>query len=345
MALTALEQAARPLPPLPLGDSRLRIPTLSDVFKARKVVDRYLFRTPVIRPEPLSARLGFDLALKCENVLPTGAFKVRGGLYLLSQLDDAARARGVVTASTGNHGQSIAYAAREFGARAIIYVPENANPVKVESMRLLGAEVVHEGPDFDACREAAGRRAEQDEMYFVHSANEQALIAGVATYTLELLEAIPDLDVLLVPAGGGSGLCGALVAGKAIKPDLEVIGVQSIGAPVVAESWKRRSLLSFDRVDTFAEGVATRVAFELPAHIIWDRVDDFVLVSDGELRQAMATLMESARIVAEGAGAAALAGAVHLRDRLRGKRVACIVSGGNVTIDGIKRALDEERTW
>lgn len=345
MSATAMEQSARPLPVRPLNDPRFAIPTLSDVYQARHRIAPFIQRTPLVRPEGLSQRLGFDLVFKCENLNPTGAFKVRGGLNLVSQLPEDVRSRGVVSASTGNHGQSIAFAARAFGVRAVIYVPEGANPVKVASMQQMGAEVVFHGADFDVCRIEAGARAERDGMYFVHSANESALIAGVATYALELLEDVPDLDVLFVPGGGGSGLCGAAIVAKTINPSILVYGVQAIGAPVMAESWRRRELLSFERADTFAEGVATRVAFELPSHILWDRIDGFRLVSDAEMRRGIVTILESARLVAEGAGAAALAGAVQMKDELAGKRVGCVVSGGNLTTEGLRQAMDEERSW
>jgi threonine dehydratase len=345
MATQATEVAARPLPALHAVSPTLAIPTLQDVFRARATIGRYLPSTPLIHPEALSARLGFELYLKCENLLPTGAFKVRGGIYLLSGLSAEARARGVTTASTGNHGQSIAYAAREFGTRAIIYVPNGANPMKVAAMQALGADVVFDGDDFDQCREIAARRAEADGMTYVHAANEPALIAGVATYVVEMLEAVPDLDVLFIPGGGGSGISGACVAGKTINPSLAVYGVQSTGAPVMAESWRRRELLAFDRMETFAEGIATRVAFELPAHIIWPQIDGFVLVTDSELLKGIVTILENTRLLAEGAGAAGLAAAVQMRAQLAGKRVGCVISGGNLTLDGLRQAMDEERSW
>jgi len=345
MALQAREVTARPLPPLPADDPRFAIPTLQDVFRARTIVARYLAPTPLLSPASLSERLGFGLFLKCENLQPTGAFKVRGGLNLLSQLAPEVRSRGVVTASTGNHGQSIAFAARQFGAPATIFVPEGANPLKVAEMQRLGAEVVFEGVDFDQSRIAAQQRAERDGSYFVHAANERALIAGVGTYVLEMLEQVPDLDYLFVPAGGGSGLSAACIVGKAINPTLKVIGVQAIGAPVMVESWRRRTLLAFDSMETFAEGVATRVAFELPAHIIWDRVDDFRLVSDREMRKSIVTILESSRMLAEGAGAASLAAAAQARDELAGKKVGCVISGGNLTLDTLREAMDEELSW
>ena len=323
----------------------LPLPTLHDVFRARQVLDRLLPRTPLLSPPALAERLGCEVYVKCENLQPIGAFKVRGGLYLLSQLSPEERERGVVTASTGNHGQSIAYAARAFGSRATIYVPEEANPLKVAAMRRLGAEVVFAGEDFDACRVAAEADASARGAYYVHPANEPRLIAGVGTYSLEIMEAVPDLDVLITPVGGGSGLCGACIVGKRINPELRVIGVQAAGAPAVYESWRRRELVALDRADTFAEGVATRVAFELPARILWERVDDIRLVTDAELRRAILTLLETTRLLAEGAGAAAVAAAYGMRCELAGQKVAVVLSGGNLTLDALAEALATERPW
>jgi threonine dehydratase len=345
MASTAITGVARPLPPLPANDPRFRIPTLHDVYVARHLVDRYLKPTPLLHSAALSKRLGCDLYLKCENLQPTGAFKVRGGINLIAQLAPDERRGGVVTASTGNHGQSIAYAAREFGVHATIFVPTAANPLKVDAMRRLGAEVRFFGLDFDACRVEADAFATREGLYYVHAANESRLIAGVATYMLEILDEIPDLDVVIVPIGGGSGLSGACIVGKSINPRIEVIGVQSTHAPVFHDSWRRRELIEYERADTFAEGIATRVAFELPSHIIWDRVDDIRLVTDSELRQSMLTLLETSRLVAEGAGAAPIAAAHQMRDELAGKKVVAIISGGNLTLDSLKQALTEEQTW
>ena len=345
MALPVLERPA----PIARGNSVAEwadaVPTLHDVFRARQVVHRHLPPTPLLPSAALSARLGCDIHIKCENLQPTGAFKVRGGINLLSQLTPAERDRGVVTASTGNHGQSIAYAAGLFDAKATIVVPAGANALKVAAMRRLGAEVIHAGADFDASRQAAEDHADAIGAYFVHSANEPRLIAGVATYSLEIMEAIPDLDVLIVPVGGGSGLSGACIVGKAINPALRVIGVQAEGAPVVYQSWQRRELLAFDRMDTYAEGMATRVAFGLPSGIIWNLVDDIVLVADAELRQATLTILETTRLLAEGAGAAAVAAARKIQASLAGKRVAVVLSGGNLTLDALRQALAEEQAW
>ena len=319
--------------------SQLPIPSLADVYAARQIVNRYLSPTPLLKSLSLSERLNCELHLKCENLQPVGAFKVRGGIFLMSQLDERYRQTGVVTASTGNHGQSIAYAAREFGVSATIYVPEQANPVKVASMERLGANIVYYGRDFDECRVKAAEDAAASGQYFIHSANDDRLITGVATYSLEIMEAIPHVDVIFVPVGAGSGVCGALVVAKAINPDVKVYGVQAVGAPAAADSWRDRTLHEYEKSETFAEGIATRTAFEYPARIMWDLIDGFVLVTDEELQSAMVTLLESAWVLAEGAGAAATAAAIKTAPDLKGKTVCCVVSGGNVPLSGIRDAL------
>ena len=325
--------------------SGVRLPTMDDVDRARKVIASYVRPTPLLSNPALDDLCGFSAFLKCENLQPIGAFKVRGGLFLMSELSPEERAQGVVTASTGNHGQSIAYAAREFGVPVTVWMPEAANPLKVASMRRLGAEVRFAGRDFDECREEAERDAAERGATYVVPANDWRLIAGVATYTVEMLEDAPDLDVLIVPAGGGSGLAGACLAGKSIAPALRVIGVQAAGAPVIYETWRSGELQELPRAETFAEGLATRVAFSLPAQILWRRLDDFRLVTDGEMRRGILTLLERARILAEGAGAAAFAAAYAMREELAGQKVGIVVSGGNLTLDALSEALAMEQPW
>ena len=321
------------------------LPTLADVYRARSVIRRHLAPSPLLRSDALSERVGCEVLVKCENMLPTGAFKVRGGLYYMSQLSTAQRARGVVGASTGNHGQSLAYAARAYGSTATIFVPEGANALKVSAMRRLGAEVIHFGRDFDDCLLASRAHAERTGAVFIHSANEPMLVAGVATHTLEIMEEEPDVDAVFVAIGGGSGLCGACLAGKGIKPSLTVIGVQSTGAPAVFDAWSSRSLVRNDTCDTFAEGIATREAFAMPAQLLWGTVDEIMLVTDADLRRSMLTLLETTHVLAEGAGAAGLAGLYERRAAFAGRKVAVIVSGGNVTLDGLAEAMDKERAW
>ncbi len=317
-----------------------QIPTLRDVFAARRVIERFLRPTPLIRPAGLSEALGCEAYVKCENLQPIGAFKIRGGLNLMASLSAEERRAGVCTASTGNHGQSIAYAAREFGCRATIFAPAEANPLKVQAMRRLGAQIILTGRDFDEARLACEREAQARGARYIHSANEPLLIAGVATATLEMLEEAPDLEVVIVPLGGGSGACGACIAGKGVNPKLRVVGVQAEGAPVVYQSLKQGRLTETERIDTFAEGLATRVAFELPFTILSATIDEVVLVSDAEMRRAMALLMEQAHVVAEGAGAASTAAAAKLRDQLRGRKVGLVLSGGNATLPSLREAIE-----
>ena len=304
--------------------------TLGDVLDARRRVNPHLRATPLFSYGGLDDLLGAEVWVKHENHQPVGAFKVRGGVNLVSQLGEDERRRGLIAASTGNHGQSVAYAARLFGVAARICVPEGANPVKLEAMRLLGAELVVHGKDFDAAREHCEQIAVEHGYRYVNSGNEPLLIAGVGTGTLEILEARPDVDVIVVPIGGGSGAAGACVVAKAVRPEIQVIGVQSEAAPAAHRSWQARALLE-DENSTHAEGLATRVPFELPQRILWEHLDDFVLVAEEEISHANRLLIEHTRNLVEPAGAAPLAAALKLGDRLRGKRVALVLSGGNIS--------------
>jgi threonine dehydratase len=318
-------------------------PTLADVFEARRRISGHLCPTPLYRYTSLDELVGAEVFVKHENHQPIGAFKVRGGVNLISQLGSEERRRGVIAASTGNHGQSIAYAARLFGVRATICVPEDANPVKVASIRGLGAELVFHGRDFDNARERAEELAREHGYRYVHSGNEPLLIAGVGTGALEIIEEQPQIEVIVVPIGGGSGAAGACIVAQAINPAVRVIGVQSDAAPAAFRSWRARSLVE-DRTRTFAEGLATRTAFELPQRILWRLLDDFVLVSDDEIRAAQAVLIDATRNLIEAAGAAPLAAALRLRTELASKRVALIASGGNATRAQLLEVLSPERT-
>jgi threonine dehydratase len=312
---------------------------LADVLAAQRRIRPHLAPTAFRSYPALAEAVGADVWVKHENHNPTAAFKVRGGINLVAQLGPGERERGLISASTGNHGQSIAYAARLHGVRATICVPEGANPVKVAAIRAFGAEIVTHGRDFDDAREHCEQLARRDGLRYVHSGNEPHLIAGVATATLEMLEEAPDLDAIVVPIGGGSGAAAACVVAKAVRPGIAVIGVQSAAAPAAYRSWQAGTLLE-DRMETFAEGLATRTAFALPQAIMRRHLDDFVLVSDDDLRAATARMIAATSNLIEPAGAAALAGALAVRDRLAGLRVALIASGGNVTLDQL-RALGD----
>ncbi|MDR7419743.1 MAG: threonine/serine dehydratase [Armatimonadota bacterium] len=314
-------------------------PDLTDVLSARRAIAPYLRPTPVVTAPALDRLLGCQAFVKCENTNPTRAFKVRGGLNLISRLSADERRRGVISASTGNHGQSIAYASAVFGVRAIIGVPTGANPVKLQAMRDFGAEIVEVGRDFDDAREWVERTAAAEGYRYVHSGNEPYLIAGVGTASLELIEEVPDLEVVIVPVGGGSGACGHTIAAKTINPRLQVIGVQATGAPAVARSWRERRIVATDAIRTRAEGLATRAPFSLTLAMMWARLDDMIEVTDEEMDQGVRILLDTTRQVAELAGAAAVAAALRLADRLRGRKVGLILSGGNITIDGLRAIL------
>ena len=306
------------------------VPDLADVLAARGRIAPYLRPTALYRYPALDAVTGTQTFIKHENHQPVGAFKVRGGINLISQLGPAERERGVITASTGNHGQSVAYAANLFGVRAVVCMPEQANPVKVESMRALGAEVIFGGRDFDEARERCEKEAAQHGYRYVHSGNEPALIAGVATCTLEILEDQPGIEVIMVPVGGGSGASAACVVAKAARPSIEVIGVQAEAAPAAYRSWRERRLVE-EANHTAAEGLATRTAFELPQQIMRQFLDDFVLVSEEAMAQAARTMIEKTRNLVELAGAASLAAVLADPARFAGRKVAVVCSGGNIS--------------
>jgi threonine dehydratase len=317
----------------------MQTPEFRDVLLAQRQIRPYLPRTPLHSYPALNDLIGAEVYVKHENYQPVGAFKVRGGVNLISQLSPAERERGVIAASTGNHGQSVAYAARLFGVAARIVVPEGANPGKVAAMQGMGAEVLFHGASFDAARMHCEELAREHGYRYIHSGDEPLLIAGVATEALEMLEDQPDLDVIIVPIGGGSGAAGACIAAQGVNPAIQVIGVQSEAAPAAYLSWRQRALAEAPN-RTFAEGLSTGSGFALPQSILWQRLGEFVLVSDDEILRAMAWMIERAHTLAESAGAASLAAAYRLRDTLRGKKIGLVCSGGNTSLDHLRRALD-----
>jgi threonine dehydratase len=312
----------------------MRVPVFSDIVAARAVVDRHLAKTPLVKSRSLSRLIGCDYYIKCENLQPVGAFKVRGGINLVATLGQYERRNGLISASTGNHGQSIAYAGQLFGTRVIIYAPAEAiNPLKLQAIRDLGGEVRLHGRNFDEAREEVERVALTEGLRYVHSANEPALIAGVGTIGLEVFEDLPDTDVIIVPVGAGSGACGVGLVAKYLRPEARVIGVQSRSAPAVWRAWRQGHLTPFPTVTTRHEGLATRVPFELPSFILREVLNKFVLVTDEQIDGAIYLLAEKAKLIAEGAGAASLAAALLLREELAGRKVVGILSGGNLPLE------------
>ena len=317
----------------------LEPPTITDVYRAKPVVSRYLPRTPLVRSDPLSAELDAEVYLKREDTLPTGAFKVRGGVNLLSTLPDEFASTGLIAASTGNHGQSIAFSGAQFGIPVTIAVPEDANPDKVAAIERLGAEVVKHGANFDEAREWAEERAATEGYRYVHSANEPALVAGVATAGLEVVEDLPDLDYVFCPVGGGSGASAyCLTVGK--LTEASVVGVQSEAAPAMYRAWTEDTLDPHDRMETVAEGLATSVPFALTTRILREHLDDFRLVSDAALLDGMASMLAEEHLVIEGASAASVAGARAMQSEIAGSTIVLQLSGRNVDQAKIRRVLD-----
>jgi threonine dehydratase len=316
----------------------MTVPTLTDVYDARERVYRAVRPTPLMR-HPLFAReTGLDVFVKHENHNPTCAFKVRGGLNLIGSLPASER-HGVITATTGNHGQSIALACQREGVPCTIVVPLGNNPEKNAAMRAYGAEVIEHGRDFDEAREKVEALQHERGLRYVHSANEPLLIAGVGTYALEIFEELPDVEVIVVPIGGGSGACGCAIVRTGVGSRAQVIGVQAERADAFARSWRGDTRVVGESADTFAEGMATRVTFDLPFGILKKELDDIVTLSEDELAEGVRLALRTTHNLAEGAGGASLFAAMKLRDRLAGKKVVCVLSGGNIDRATLTRVL------
>jgi threonine dehydratase len=313
-------------------------PTFEDIVAARRFISPYLPRTPLVHSEKISQQLGCDYYAKLESLQPVGAFKVRGGVNLVGTLDPEDTT--LVTASTGNHGQSIAYAGRLFGRRVIIYAPaENVNEMKMQAMRDLGAEVRLHGRDFDEARLETERVAKEEGFRYVHSANEPQMLAGVGTMGLEIFEDLANVDVIIAPAGGGSCATGNCIVAKHLNPRVRVVAVQSELAPAMWHAWRNHNLGPHPLMKTEHEGLATRTPFELPNRVLWSLLDDFILVSDEGINDAVRILARDLKQIVEGAGAASLAAAIKLLEALRGKRVVGIVSGGNIPLERFARLM------
>jgi threonine dehydratase len=308
----------------------MQVPSLADLEAARPRVYAHLRPTPLLRHPLLDEWLGCQAWIKHENHNPTGSFKVRGGLNLVAQLTADERRRGVVSASTGNHGQSMALACREHGVPCHIVVPVHNNPDKNAAMRALGARLVEYGRDFDEARERVEAIASLEGWRYVHSANEPHLIAGVGTYALEVLDELPEADYLFVPIGGGSGAAGCCIARTGRGARTKVIGVQASGADAFARSWRGPARVTASRVATFAEGMATRTTFDLTFEILKAHLDDVVTLEEEELREGVRAALRLTHNLAEGAGAAPIAAARRWASQIAGRTVVCVMSGGNL---------------
>jgi len=314
--------------------------TLAELRAAAAIVHAHVAPTPQHEWPLLRERCGMQLWVKHENHTPVGAFKLRGGLVYLERLvAGGTRPRGVASATRGNHGQSIALAAGQHGLPVTIVVPHGNSREKNAAMRALGAMLIEHGDDFQAAREHAQALAEQHGWHMVPSFHAD-LVAGVASYALELFDALPKLDAVLVPIGLGSGACGLIAARDALQLDTEIIGVVSDGAPAYALSLEAGRVIAHEVTTQLADGMACRLPEAAALQVLQRGLSQVVQVSDAEIAAAMRLLFECTHQVAEGAGAAALA-AAHKLPRLHGRRVAVVLSGGNVDRDVYARILQE----
>jgi threonine dehydratase len=323
---------------------QLRIPHLEDVYAARDIVSRYLKPTPLLYSRQLSRLLGCQIHLKLENLQPTRAFKVRGGIHYMEKMKEQALSRGVITASTGNHAQSIAYAGMLFGVNVRIVMPSGVPQMKTEAVKDLDAEVVFHGSYYEEAREYAEKLALEKGFLYVHGINEPLLYEGVGTMHLEAFEELRDIDVVINPIGGGSGASAACIVYKSLDPRIKLVGVQAEGAPAFYHSWKKGSAVPAEGVNTTAEGLATSQAYELPLRILREKLDEMVLVSDHDMKQAVRTIFQTTGQVAELSGAASTAAAFKIKNELAGSNVVLMLTGGNIEPAQLARILWEENS-
>lgn len=315
--------------------------SIDQVVQARARIADRIHRTPTLSATRLGRESGVRLSLKCENLQRTGSFKVRGALNRVAHLTPAERGRGVIAVSAGNHAQALAYAAAAAGVPCTVVMPAGASRVKVEASRGYGAEVVLEGASTIEAFARAHALADERGLTFVHPFEDAQVVAGAGTVGLELMEDAPELDAVVVPIGGGGLASGIAVAVKALNPRVRVFGVEPAGAAAMRQSLDAGRAMRLDRVDPgLADGLAAPMAGELTYDIIRRHVDDVVLVDDAAVARAMRELLASAKLLAEGAGAAGVAAVISGALRLpEGSRVACIVSGGNVDLSAVKGIL------
>ena len=306
---------------------------LAELERAHEVVREAVPPTPAYAWPLLAERLGTSVVVKHENHTPAGAFKVRGGLVYVDRLKrEQPDVSGLISATRGNHGQSVAFAGRRHGLPVIIYVPRGNSVEKNRAMAAFGAELVEHGEDFQEAREEAYRRAAREGLHMVPSFHPN-IVLGVSTYALELFRAAPDLDVLYVPIGQGSGISGCIQVRDLLGLKTEIVGVQSALAPSYALSFAARTVVNTNSAGTLADGLATRNPDPEALAIILKGASRIVQVTDAEIAAAIRVLWRDTHNLAEGAGAASLAAALQEKDRLKGKRVGLVLSGGNIDFD------------
>ena len=313
---------------------------LPDIQRAAERLAGVARETPVIRSEHLSEQLGCEVFLKLESLQVTGAFKIRGAANCIAQLTEEERARGVITASAGNHAQGVAAAAASAGIAATIVMPETTPVVKVEQTEQYGPEIVLWGDDFGEAETHALSLAEERGLCFVHPFDDDRVIAGQGTVGLEIAEQVPEVDCVVVPVGGGGLIAGVATAVKGLRPQVRVIGVQAENAPAMCQSCKARKLQRVDTPGTIADGIAVSDPCRRTLEVVLERVDEMVTVSEREIARAMLELLERHKLVAEGAGATPVAALEKCRRSLAGRTVVLVISGGNADVTTLATIID-----
>lgn len=314
--------------------------TLADVQKAKSVLGKILPVTPLVRNDWLSRKYGCDVFLKLETAQPVGSFKIRGGSYKISQLTPEEKAKGVISASAGNHAQGVAWGAREFGTSALIVMPENASIMKIHNTQALGAEVHLEGETYDECFQAAQRIMKETGRTYVHAFHDAAVVAGQGTVGLEILEQCPDADFVVASIGGGGLVAGLGVAMKALKPDVKVVACQAENAPSMVKSLKAHKVVDAEFKGTFADGIAVKKANPEMFEIL-NSVVDYTFESDeDEIAMNVLQFMERAKLVVEGSAAIILGALERYKKEIKGKKVVLVVCGGNMDVNLLSRIIE-----
>ena len=311
--------------------------TMDKLYDAQRVLSPIINLTPMIPTKGLVDNC--DLYLKADCLQKTGAFKLRGAYYKISQLTDEEKARGVIACSAGNHAQGVAYAARDMGIHATICIPEGAPLSKIEATRSYGAEVVLVPGVYDDAYAEAVRLRDERGLTFIHPFNDYDVMAGQGTIGLEILDQLPDVDAVLVPIGGGGLIGGIAYAIKQLRPECSVIGVEAAGAPSMHHSLQQKRIVTLDRVDTIADGIKVKTPGDLTFDLCSRYVDAIVTVSESEIASAILTILEKQKLVVEGAGAVGVAAAMYRKRDFRGKKVCALLSGGNVDVTMLERII------
>jgi threonine dehydratase len=318
--------------------------SLQDIQNARKAISPYVKCTPLCRSLFLSNLCRCDVFLKLENLQTTSSFKVRGAFNKLLHLSRREESLGIITASAGNHGQAVAYAAQKLGLSAKVVVPETTPSIKVEGIKKWGADLVLYGDDYDEAEQKAKELAKKDRCAYISPYDDELIVAGHGTAGLEIIEALPAVDVVIVPVGGGGLISGISIAIKSLKPSVKLVGVQSEASPVMYESLKAGKIIDVPRAKTIAEGLSGgiekgSITFEIAKKCI----DTMILVKEATIRHGVYLLWAYEKQVVEGSGAAAIAPLIEGKDSFRDKTVVCVITGGNIDEELFKDILSSER--